>query len=63
MRTLEALANNEIRWRGQTNGWKTLQAIYKYDDLTEQEAKILAHLVQQARVFLPEVPLALMYDE
>lgn len=57
---LKLLAQNELRFRGQVRGWKAIQDGYQYDNLTEQEARIVAHLVQQATVTLPEVPVSLL---
>lgn len=58
------IAENEIRYRGQMNGWKTIQENYeRLWHLTEKEAQIVAYLVQNATVALPTVPLHLMLED
>lgn len=52
---LKGLALNEIQYRGQNNGWRTLMENYWLYSLTELDAKIMAHLVQEAKVTLPQI--------
>lgn len=60
---IEMIALNEIRYRGQVAGWKSLQDSYKVYGLTEKEAKLMAHFVQTATVTLPDVPVSFLYDD
>lgn len=57
------MADNEVRYRGTMAGWARLQQEYAIYHLNEREARLLAHLIQNAKVTLPEVPVYFLYDE
>lgn len=60
---IQRMADNEVRYRGTVAGWMKLQEQYSVYELTQAEAKLMAHLVQNATVTLPEVPIYFLYDE